>query len=380
MKLYFTLAASLAFSALAQPAYAHRWHKHGDDGEHHPHTHSSPRKDNKDQIKSDTQGDAATKQPPFVLVAFQPKEEEIVTGENDIVRHFAHFKNVKTRIDAQTLYIESNGLPDHNMMVGIRSWQQQVPLPQPFTGKNAWQIPLHPKLADKPISAKNNLFRGAIALAVNGVPIFNALNNRGEDAFLAGELDEWGGHCGRGDDYHYHAAPVHLEKIVGKGNPIAFALDGFPIYGLTEADGSPVGKLDEYNGQFDSDGNYHYHATKTYPYINGGMRGVVTVRGGQIEPQPRDMPVRPALQPLRGATITAFESTQTKSVLTYKVGGKIGTVTYMPVGDNGWKFTYAEPGDRTRTESYERRAGPEQRGGGRQPPPPRDNNPPRRRP
>lgn len=39
----------------------------------------------------------------------------------------------------------------------------------------------------------------------------------GDDACLFGELDEFGGHCGRADDYHYHLAPVHLEKQVGKG-------------------------------------------------------------------------------------------------------------------------------------------------------------------
>ena len=94
------------------------------------------------------------------------------------------------------------------MMVGIKSWQQQVPLPQPYNGNNAWQIPLHPVVAENPISAKTNLFRGAIALAVNGIPIFNPQNNRGEVSQEIGELDEWGGHCGRADDYHYHAAPV----------------------------------------------------------------------------------------------------------------------------------------------------------------------------
>src|SRR5205807_9521553 len=114
----------------------------------------------------------------------------------------------------------------------------------------------------------------------------------------------WGGHCGRGDDYHYHIAPLHVEKTVGPGNPIAYALDGFAIFGMTEADGSPVGKLDEFNGKFGKDGTYRYHATRTYPYINGGLRGVVQVRGGQIEPQPRDSPVRPGMAPLRGATIT----------------------------------------------------------------------------
>lgn len=80
--------------------------------------------------------------------------------------------------------------------------------------------------AKNPPSAKRNFLRGAIALPANGIPIFNLLNNRGKDAFLFCELDEFGGHCGRADDYHYHIAPVHLEKTVGKGLPIAYTLDG----------------------------------------------------------------------------------------------------------------------------------------------------------
>ena len=36
---------------------------------------------------------------------------------------------VKVRWDNSFLYIESGGLPAHNMMVGITAWQQQVPLP-----------------------------------------------------------------------------------------------------------------------------------------------------------------------------------------------------------------------------------------------------------
>lgn len=158
--------------------------------------------------------------------------DEPVTPPPPMQKHFEPFqKRLQFRWDRDYFYVGSNGLPDHNMMIGIKSWQQQVPLPQPYTGANAWRIPLRPVLADRPISAKKALFRGAIALAVNGVPIFNALNNRGEDAYLAGELDEWGGHCGRGDDYHYHIAPLHLEKVVGRGNPIAYALDGFPRIG-----------------------------------------------------------------------------------------------------------------------------------------------------
>ncbi|WP_428610697.1 twin-arginine translocation signal domain-containing protein, partial [Sedimenticola sp.] len=84
---------------------------------------------------------------------------------------------VKTYQDEHYLYVESDGMPSHPMMIGITSWQQQVPLPQFYTGNNAWRIPINPVIAENPISAKINLYRGAIALAVNGVPIFNALNN-----------------------------------------------------------------------------------------------------------------------------------------------------------------------------------------------------------
>ena len=354
----------VAFICGHLPTMAHDGHFHARDGKHHAHSHSAAQQP---QIK------AVNTQSKYIFTSIPPMNAKLQNEKNmpDIARHFNKNKGVKLRWDANTLFVESNGLPNHNMMVGIRAWQQQVPLPQPFTGNNAWQIPLKPRLAKKPISAKNNLFRGAIALAVNGVPIFNALNNRGEDAYLAGELDQWGGHCGRGDDYHYHMAPVHLEEIVGKGNPIAFALDGFPIYGYTQADGSPVGKLDEFNGQFDKDGQYHYHATKTYPYINGGMRGVVSVRGGQIDPQPRDSPLRPAAQPLRGAKITGFKTVNKQSVLTYELRGRKGSITYSPVNQSSWKFTYVEPGGRTRTETYQRKSRPDDRGGRRPPAPPR---------
>jgi hypothetical protein len=85
--------------------------------------------------------------------------------------------------------------------------------PSPFltTGgktSNAFSIPLEPRFADNPVSLRTALFTGAVALAINGVPIFNALNNRGDDTFLAGELDDFGGHAGRADDYHYHIVPA----------------------------------------------------------------------------------------------------------------------------------------------------------------------------
>lgn len=177
---------------------------------------------------------------------------------------------VNAKWDEDFLYIESNSMPAHQMMVGIMAWQQQVPIAQNYFGDNAWRIPLKPVVAENPMSAKSHFFKGAIAIAANGVPIFNPIKSNGRtDTFLAGELDEFGGHCGRADDYHYHIAPTHLQARVGEGNPVAYALDGYPIYGFAEPDGSPVSGLDEFNGHETDSLGYHYHATKTYPYLNG---------------------------------------------------------------------------------------------------------------
>ncbi len=296
---------------------------------------------------------------------------------------FVQLKAIKTRWDDRFFYVESNGIPAHQLMVGITAWQQQVPLPQKYVGENSWQIPLHPVPAKKPQSTKGRFLRGAIALAANGVPIFNPLNNRGEDSYLIGELDEFGGHCGRADDYHYHIAPVHLEKTIGKGLPIAYALDGYPIYGYEEPDGSKVVGLDAFNGHKDKSGNYHYHATKKYPYLNGGFHGEVVERDNQVDPQPRAEPLRPDLRPLRDAKITDFQEAKPGSyVLTYDVRGKKGSVSYTLADDGTAKFTFVDTNGSTTSETYSpRRRGP---GGGgdndrRPPPPPRpgENRPPR---
>lgn len=285
--------------------------------------------------------------------------------------------SLKLRADDNYFYVGSNGLPAHPMMIGIRAWQQQVPLAQKYFDDNAWRIPLHPVPAHEPASTKNRFLRGAIALAVNGVPIFNPLNNRGDDAYLVGELDEFGGHCGRGDDYHYHLAPVHLEKTVGRGKPIAYALDGYPIYGYTEPDGSPVVGLDALGGHRDAAGNYHYHATKTYPYLNGGFFGEVVERDGQVDPQPRAQPVREALPPLRGAKIVDFRETQPGAYeLKYDLAGRAGYVRYQIAASGAVQFTFVDVDGRTRQETYEPKRRPP--GGGDRPPPRPGERPPRR--
>lgn len=282
---------------------------------------------------------------------------------------FGAFPNrVRTRTDGQFLFVESDGMPDHGMMVGITAWQQQVPLPQAYTGNNAWRIPLRPVPAATPVSIKGRFLRGAIALAVNGIPIFNPQNNRGEISQEIGELDQWGGHCGRADDYHYHAAPFHLEAIVGKGKPIAYALDGYPIYGSTGPDGKPVDEksLDALRGKVGSDGQYAYYGSTKYPYVMGGFHGVVVEKEGQVDPQPRAQTVREAGTPLRGAKITAFTAKENTSFsLTYAVGGETRSINYMVNADKSVKFDFIDGRGQTTTQTYTPRQGG---GGGARPP------------
>ena len=308
-------------------------------------------------------------QPATQLLALQTGRRDREPTKPSIASLFDPFrKHVQVRWDDDFLYVESDGMPDHPMMIGITAWQQQVPLPQQYTGNNAWRIPLNPVPARKPMSAKTGFFRGAIAIAVNGIPIFNPIKNDGKtDTLTAGELDKWGGHCGRADDYHYHIAPVHLEKIVGKGKPVGFALDGYPIYGYADEDGSTPKDLDWLNGHKDSDGNYHYHATKTYPYLNGGFYGDVVERDGQVDPQPRARGVRPSLTGLRGAKITGFENPKPNSFkVEYDVYGDKRSVSY-DVADNGSAVFRFTDSDGTRTEEYQPRQGGGRGGpGGRQ--------------
>ncbi len=275
---------------------------------------------------------------------------------------FLPFTKLDLRADGDFLYVGSNGLPDHNMMVGITAWQQQVPLPQSYFGDNAWRIPLKPVVAKEPAMIKGRFLRGAIALAVNGIPIFNPQNNRGEISQEIGELDQWGGHCGRADDYHYHIAPLHLQAIVGKAMPVAYALDGYPIYGLTEPDGSPVRNLDVCHGH-DHDGlGYHYHASMKYPYVFAGFRGAVEEREGQVDPQPRAQGVREALPALRGAKITAFESTGKDSYkLSYEVNDDQRSINYSIKADGTYPFHFDNGREGTSDEVYTARR---QGGGG----------------
>jgi hypothetical protein len=77
------------------------------------------------------------------------------------------FPWVATCWDDRYLYIQSRGMPEHGMMVGITNWQQQIPVPQDYFEANSWRLPLNPIPSQSPVSIKGRFLRGAIASAAN---------------------------------------------------------------------------------------------------------------------------------------------------------------------------------------------------------------------
>jgi hypothetical protein len=244
------------------------------------------------------------------------------------------------------LIVESNGLSQEQMMVGITAWQQQVPLPQPYTGRNAYRIPLVPVPTPTPTKTSGV---GAVAVALNGIPIFNPtkpsqggnqeIYDPRNDPKLIGELDNCGGHSGRGDDYHYHAGPVcFLDKLGSKtGGVVGYALDGYTILEFHDAGEKRPTNLDACNGHEHHGLGYHYHLTEKAPYVVGCYHGSVA---GAFQPQ--TLRLRPAGGPIR-ATITDLSTAADGwTTVKFTYNNSLQSVAYKKVNDC-YQFRYPDP-------------------------------------
>jgi hypothetical protein len=86
------------------------------------------------------------------------------------------------------------------------------------------------------------------------------------------------------------------------------------------------------------------------------MRGVVTVKEGQVDPQPVANPYRPAGEPLRGAQITEFvRSGTSKFALAYTLGGGRYRIDYTATLQSV-SMTFTDPSGRESTQTYARKA------------------------
>lgn len=145
------------------------------------------------------------------------------------------------------------------------------------------KIPVNPLVAA--IHATTPM--GVMGVALNGVPLFNQYAAGG--APLTNEIvsfDQWWGHPQQTGMYHYHVEPKYLTTVKATSSSLmGFLLDGFPVYGPKETNGSDPTGLDVYHGHthITADypaGIYHYHFTASAPYLNGngfyGTAGTVT--------------------------------------------------------------------------------------------------------
>jgi len=237
-----------------------------------------------------------------------------------------------------------------------------VPLPQLYFDDNAWRIPLKPVVAKEPAMIKGRFLRGAIALAVNGIPIFNPQNNRGEISYEIGELDKWAAIA----DARMIITTTSRRCICRRRSAKACRwLMRSMVIPFTASRSRMAHRWRISTNAM---------ATRTRRsatilvrrtsilYVFGGFHGEVVEREEQVDPQPRAQGVREALTALRGAKITAFESTGKDSYkLSYDVNGDKRSVSYSIKADGTYPFHFDNGRDGTADEAYTARR---QGGGG----------------
>jgi hypothetical protein len=190
--------------------------------------------------------------------------------------------DLKINHDEHFLIMDSQNLPNHPTAKFPNSGNPNSIVAQKFHFK----IPLVPKPADTITTVP----MGEIGVAINGVVFFNPFEMGGMNA-VAGYSEVWldscCGHPQQSGVYHYHKYPSCVKTPFpddGKAHSpiIAFAWDGYPVYGpyvstgVMAKDLTGEDALDVCNGRFDADRGYHYHVTPDkFPYLIGGYAGVV---------------------------------------------------------------------------------------------------------
>lgn len=189
---------------------------------------------------------------------------------------------VTVTIEGANVVLRSNTVPDHTSPYwGIGNALYEAPHSGMVVNPNlivsqtlTLRVPINPAVAtasDTPM--------GPIGMAVNGVPLFNQY--AAGRSPLSGEIatfDRYDGHPQQTGQYHYHLEPLWLTAGNGPSSLIGVLLDGFPVYGPKETDGSVPSGLDSCNGHTHattdvSTGTYHYHVTAVSPYISGCFKG-----------------------------------------------------------------------------------------------------------
>jgi hypothetical protein len=207
-----------------------------------------------------------------------PAQKVVVQGSVDWPSH-----QTSISVSGDTRTITSNNLPDHS--TGIFPIQTTDPAyqydtnPNAITAQNiALTLPTNPTEAASPTCVP----LGMIGFASDGVAIFDALDDAGNDAAAHETQDDCQAHPDKNGQYHYHGPSACMTDEM-TSNLVGYALDGFGIYGMQDAaTGKPLhtSDLDACHGTTSPvmwDGQmvtmYHYVLTDEYPYTVGCFRG-----------------------------------------------------------------------------------------------------------
>ncbi len=190
---------------------------------------------------------------------------------------------VTITVDGTNVVLKSNSVPDHKSPYwGTSNALYEAPqagmIPNPnliVSQSLTLRVSMNPAIA----SATSDTPLGPIGMAINGVPLFNQY--AAGRSPLNGEIisfDRYNGHPQQSGQYHYHMEPFWLTTANGASSLIGVLLDGFPVYGPKDPDGSTPANLDSCNGHTHATadvpaGIYHYHATTAVPYLSGCYKG-----------------------------------------------------------------------------------------------------------
>jgi len=139
-------------------------------------------------------------------------------------------------------------------------------------------LPMSPALAAAPSCVP----MGMIGIALNGVAIYNGLDGGGRDAVAHEVQDLCNGHPQQEGQYHYHGPSACLPEQTGKEKLVGYALDGFGIYSIYDAQGRELtdadldachGRISEVEWNGARQNIYHYVLTQEYPYTIACFRG-----------------------------------------------------------------------------------------------------------
>ena len=199
------------------------------------------------------------------------------------------------------LVVQANGVPHYEYVDMTPNGLQAK--------DHEWSVTLDPALTG---DQEDVPLLGVIAFTLTGLPIYGpnegAFPDPYGDPVYNAIVDDCLGHTAQQGEYHDHAlvtACVVEEWSSGPSPIIAYALDGFAVYGPTgcldaecsevveyssgwEQTGDPETYawdnyafrssedptiLDRCNGHTGPDGDYHYHATEGFPYVLGCYSG-----------------------------------------------------------------------------------------------------------